>query len=221
MLRSQSPLPPPTAPLPTTTSLFFITCVFSSLILPVLSAVSKIDWGLLCILVHVGMVARVCSLSICLGCQGVSWVPSCLLLNIYHLFNVVAVPGELDSASNTSHPLPLSLSRPFLHTFLSLHMLFFTPWSLASRIFWCTLSPMLTRVPKHVYNQACRYLFSSNRPWTSRLRLLHHNRPPLFRNLSRFKSHSSDIMGPLLEKIGGEQKLERDVEGEGVPIPGK
>lgn len=50
----------------------FITCVFPSPILPVLSAVSKVDWGLLCILVHVGMVARVCSLSICLGCQGVS-----------------------------------------------------------------------------------------------------------------------------------------------------
>lgn len=62
----------PISPLSTTTSLFFITCIFPSPILPVLSAVSKIDWGLLCILVHVGMVAKVRSLSICLGCQGVS-----------------------------------------------------------------------------------------------------------------------------------------------------
>lgn len=67
---SSSHLPSP--PLPTTTSLFFITYIFPSPILPVLSAVSKINWGMQCILVHVGMVARVRSLSICLGCQGVS-----------------------------------------------------------------------------------------------------------------------------------------------------
>lgn len=39
-------------------------------------------------------------------------MPVCLLLNIYHLFNVVSSPGELDSASDTPHPPFLSLSIP-------------------------------------------------------------------------------------------------------------
>ncbi len=140
MLCLQSLSPPPTPPLPITTSLFFITCVFPSPILPVLSAVSKIDWGLLCILVHVGMVARVCSLSICLGCQDVSWVPAYLLLNIYHSFNAAVPPRELDSASNTSHPLSLSFSCFLFHTPFSRGPCFFSLWCLSRSIFWCTLS---------------------------------------------------------------------------------
>lgn len=69
--------------------------------LTLLSAVSKIDWGPQCFLVHVGSIAKMFPLSICLRCQGVSWVPACLLLNIYHLLNTVAVPH--------SHPQRLGL----------------------------------------------------------------------------------------------------------------
>lgn len=98
------PLSFPMSPLPTTTLLFFIICAFPSPILPLLSAVSKIDWGLLSVLVHVCSIARMCSLSICLGCQGVSWVPASLLLNIYYFLNTVTPPHPT-LTPHTPHPI--------------------------------------------------------------------------------------------------------------------
>lgn len=61
------------------------------------------------------------------------------------------------------------------------------------------LTPIL-KPHSHVY---CSYLFCFNQPWTSRLRLLHHNHPRLFPNLSCFKSYMPSfriIMRPLLER---------------------
>lgn len=207
MLRLQSPPPPPISPLPISTSLFFITCIFPSPILPVLYAVSKIDKGLLCILVHVGMVARVCSLSICLGCQGVSWVPACLLLNIYHSLNVVAPPRELDSASNTSHPLLLSFSLFLFYTafcrypcfFMFLlflcgacHAVFSGTLCLCHTCLWLSRLPYLN--PTHTSSEKCVYPcllpFCFNQPWTSRLKLLHYNHPWLFPNPSCFRIYA-------------------------------
>lgn len=78
-------------------------------VLPVLSAVSYIGWGPL----HVGSVATVRSLSICLGCQGVSRVPARLLLNIYHLFNAVSAPPPQRLGLGFRY-LPLSVSSLFL-----------------------------------------------------------------------------------------------------------
>lgn len=232
VLLLQSPPPPPIAPLRTTTSLFFITCVFPSPILPVLSAVSKIDLGLLCILVHVGMVARVRSLSICLGCQGVSWVPACLLLNIYHLFNAAAPPE-----SWTLLLIPptrfLSLSTHLSVVALAFSCFFlFSLWCSACSIFWYTLSVsyFVSRLPYLNPAHTCASTrahprlplpFCFNQPRTSRLKLLHHKHLRLFPNLSAFKSYTSSfriIMRPLLERS---VENKRDIEGEGVPIPGR
>lgn len=62
---------------------------------------------------HVGMLAAMCSLSIYLGCRGVSWVPACLLLNIYQLFNVVF--SSLESWTGLLIPHPLFSSLPLRH----------------------------------------------------------------------------------------------------------
>lgn len=198
MLRLQ-PLPtPPIYPLSTSTSLFFITCIFPSPILPVLSAVSKIDWGLLCILVHVGMVARVRSLSICLGCQGVSRVPACLLLNIYHLFNAVPPPPPQSIGLLLLLLIPPTLLLSFsffLHTFLSLWLLFhvfscfsvvFSMWYYLIHSVCVTLCLHLSPLPylnfiSHVYLNTCPCLllpFCFSKPWSSRLKLRHHGYLP-------------------------------------------
>ena len=146
----------------------FITCVFPSPILPVLSAVSKADWGLLCILVHVGMVARVCSLSICLGCQGVSWVPARLLLNIYHLFNAIAPPRELDSASNASLLFPTP-SFPFsTHTYRRcFFMLFRRALSMLYFLAYSVSAILSLREPKHVRFYTCGAEPTPERPGAS------------------------------------------------------
>lgn len=80
------------------------------------------------------------------------------------------------------------------------------------------------RAPKHVYIHICWYFFISIKPRTSRLRALHHNHPQLFPNLSCFKSDTPSLKHhheTSAGETGGEQKLERDVEGEGVHIPGR
>lgn len=107
----------PSSSLPGWSALSYFSPVFSTSALRLLSAVSKIDWGPLCLLLHVGSFTTMFSLSICLRCQGVSWVPACLLLNIYHLLNTVAAPHshtpETWTPLNPPRLLLLHFSSPF------------------------------------------------------------------------------------------------------------
>lgn len=115
--------------------LYFITCVFLSPILPVLSAVSKIDWGLLVIWnMLVWLLARAHKVFV----WAVKVSPECLFAFCWIFITYLMLfpsPGELDSASNTPYPRSLFLF-PFFYTPYCHHPCFFSVFLWGA---WCAV----------------------------------------------------------------------------------